>query len=162
VNLLSFQELPKNVFDTQVAFNMVTRYGQRSDFSLDAVSQRILKQYRQIAAGAPLPSLLVMQAPIFHGYAFSVYLELEKPVALEDLSQALAGDHVVVAHSPEDTPTNVSASGQGDILVSLSPDTNHDNGVWLWAAADNLRIAALNAVECAEAMTASRPRGQIQ
>lgn len=162
VNLLSFQELPKNVFDTQVAFNMVTRYGQRSDFSLDAVSQRILKQYRQIAAGAPLPSLLVMQAPIFHGYAFSVYLELEKPVALEDLSQALAGDHVVVAHSPEDTPTNVSASGQGDILVSLSPDTNHENGVWLWAAADNLRIAALNAVECAEAMTASRPRGQIQ
>ena len=31
VNLLSFQELPKNVFDIQVAFNMVSRYGQRSN-----------------------------------------------------------------------------------------------------------------------------------
>ena len=39
VNLLSFQELPKNVFDIQVAFNMVPRYGQRSELSLEAVSQ---------------------------------------------------------------------------------------------------------------------------
>jgi hypothetical protein len=34
VNLLSFQELPKNVFDIQVAFNMVARYGQRSQLAL--------------------------------------------------------------------------------------------------------------------------------
>jgi hypothetical protein len=34
--------------------------------------------------------------------------------------------------------------------------------VWLWAATDNLRVAALTAVECAESLTASRPRGQIQ
>ena len=30
VNLLSFQNLPKNVFDVQVAFNMVARYGPQS------------------------------------------------------------------------------------------------------------------------------------
>ena len=30
VNLLSFQPLPKKVFDTQVAFNMVARYGEQS------------------------------------------------------------------------------------------------------------------------------------
>ena len=28
VNLLSFQALPKTIFDTQVAFNMVARYGR--------------------------------------------------------------------------------------------------------------------------------------
>jgi len=37
VNLLSFQELPKNIFDTQVAFNMLARYGPRSTPSLDSV-----------------------------------------------------------------------------------------------------------------------------
>jgi len=47
-------------------------------------------------------------------------------------------------------------------LVSLTIDANHKNGLWLWAATDNLRVAALTAVECAETMTASRPRGQIQ
>src|SRR6202140_4736780 len=30
VNLLSFQQMPKNIFDVQVAFNMVARYGDRS------------------------------------------------------------------------------------------------------------------------------------
>jgi aspartate-semialdehyde dehydrogenase len=172
VNLLAFQELPKNVFDIQVAFNMVARFGQRSDFSLAAVSQRIRKHYRQIARGAPEPALQVLQAPVFHGHGFSVYLEMEKAVAIADLSRALAGERVVVSGSPEDTPandsptedapTNVSAAGQEDILVSLATDANYKNGVWLWATTDNLRIAALTAVECAESMTASRPRGPIQ
>ena len=118
VNLLSFQDLPKNVFDIQVAFNMVARYGQRSQLALEAVSQRIRKHYRHIASGAAEPALQVLQAPVFHGHGFSVYLEMEKPVAIADFSQALAGEHVVVSGSPEDTPTSVSAAGQGDILVS--------------------------------------------
>ncbi|MGD0213333.1 MAG: Asd/ArgC dimerization domain-containing protein [Terriglobales bacterium] len=162
VNLLSFQELPKNVFDIQVAFNMLARYGQRSQLALEAVSDRIRKHYRQIARAAAEPALQVLQAPVFHGHGFSVYLEMEKPVGVADLSQALAGEHVVVSGSVEDTPTNVSAAGQGDVLVSLTLDANHKNGVWLWATTDNLRVAALTAVECAETMTASRPRGQIQ
>jgi len=162
VNLLSFQELPKNVFDIQIAFNMVTRYGPRSDSSLAAISERILKHYRQIAPGAPELALFVVHAPIFHGHAFAIYLETEKPVALDDFSQRLAGDHVVVSHGAEEAPTNVNAAGQGDILVSLSQDANHANGIWLWASSDNLRVAALAAAECAEGMTASRPRGQIQ
>ena len=83
-------------------------------------------------------------------------------MALEDFSTALAGDHIVVSPGAEDSPTNVNAAGQGDILVSVTRDANHENGVWLWASADNLRIGALTAVECAEALTASRPRGQIQ
>jgi aspartate-semialdehyde dehydrogenase len=161
VNLLSFQDLPKNVFDVQVAFNLVARYGARSHYSLDAVSQRIRKHYRQLAPGAVEPSLLAVQAPVFHGHAFSVYLETEKPVAIKDLSEALAGEHVVVT-SADDTPNNVNAAGQGDILVTLSSDSNQKNGIWLWAAIDNLRVSALAAVECAETMTASRPKGQIQ
>jgi aspartate-semialdehyde dehydrogenase len=161
VNLLSFQELPKNVFDIQVAFNLVARYGEKSGLSLERVSQRIRKHYRHIAPGAVAPSLQVLQAAVFHGHAFSVYLEMEQPVAIADLSRALAGEHVVVS-AGEDTPTTVSAAGQGDILISLTADASHKNGVWLWATTDNLRVAALTAVECAESMTASRPRGQIQ
>jgi aspartate-semialdehyde dehydrogenase len=102
-----------------------------------------------------------VQAPVFHGYAFSIYLETPEPVAIKALSEALAGDHVLV-NSAEDTPTNVSAAGQGDILVALTGDPNHKNGVWLWAVLDNLRVSALTAAECAEALTASRPKGQIQ
>lgn len=162
VNLLAFQELPKNVFDIQVAFNMVARYGPRSNFSLEGVAQRIRKHYRHVAPGAPEPALQVLQAPVFHGHGFSIYLEMEKAVSLGEFSRALAGEHLVVSGGPEDLPTDLSAAGQENILVSLSGDPSHENGVWLWATADNLRISALNAVECAESMTASRPKGQIQ
>jgi aspartate-semialdehyde dehydrogenase len=162
VNLLSFQELPKNVFDIQVAFNMVARFGPGSKLTLGAVAQRIGRHYRQIARAASEPALQVLQAPVFHGHGVSIYFELGKPVAIADISQALTGEHVLISGSPEDTPTNVSAAGQGDILVTLTPDANHKNGVWLWATTDNLRVSALSAVECAETLTTSRPRGQIQ
>jgi aspartate-semialdehyde dehydrogenase len=44
----------------------------------------------------------------------------------------------------------------------VKPDAGHPNAFWLWAAADNLRIAAITAVECAESMAATRPTGKIQ
>jgi len=163
VNLLSFQPLPKNIFDTQVAFNMVGRYGEHASPPLANVEQRILKHYQRIAGGgAAMPSLLLLQAPIFHGYAFAVHLQMDQVADVEQLSQALSGEHVNIAQPAEDAPSNVSVAGQGNILVSVKPDANDLNGAWLWAAADNLRIAATTAVECAETMAATRPRGKIQ
>ncbi len=78
VNLLSFQPLPKDVFDVQVAFNMVAHYGQKSQPALDSVEARVLRHYRKIAGDdAPQPALMLLQAPIFHGYALAVFLEME-------------------------------------------------------------------------------------
>lgn len=163
VNLLSFQEMPKGVFDTQVAFNMVSRYGEQSTPALSTVESRILKHYRQIAGqDVPLPSLMLVQAPIFHGHAFAIHGEIDQVADVESISQALSGEHVKVTHGAEEAPTNVSAGGQGDIQVSVLPDGNQPNGFWIWAAADNLRIAASTAVECAETIVATRPRGKIQ
>jgi aspartate-semialdehyde dehydrogenase len=163
VNLLSFQPLPKDVFDVQVAFNMVARYGQKSQPPLDSLEARVLRHYQNIAgAGAPNPSLMLLQAPIFHGHALSVFLEVNQQVQPQDLAQVVAGDHVVVPGAEDDPPSNVSAAGQGDILLSVKSDPSQPNGLWLWAAADNVRIAALTAVECAESMIATRPVGKIQ
>ncbi len=163
VNLLSFQSLPKDVYDVQVAFNMVARYGLKSQPTLDSVEARVLRHYRKIAGDdAPQPSLLLLQAPIFHGYALAVFLEMGSPADVQALSLALAGDHVSIPGAEEDPPSNVSSAGQADILLSLKNDPAQPNGVWLWAAADNLRISAMTAVECAESMAATRPTGKIQ
>ena len=163
VNLLSFQQLPKNVFDTQVAFNMVTRYGEQSVPTLGAIERRVQNHYKRIAGNnAPLPSILLVQAPIFHGHAFAVHLEMAQAADLASVSQALQGEHVNLTRLPEDAPSNVNAAGQGDVLVSIVADVNRANAFWLWAASDNLRISAANAVECAETMAATRPRGKIQ
>jgi len=164
VNLLSFQPLPKDVFDEQVAFNMLARYGQKSQLSLQSLEARVRRHYLEIAgANAPQPALMVLQPPVFHGHALAIFLEMEQTVDQERLSQALAGDHVTVAAAEDETqPSNLNTAGQANILVSLKGEAARPNGIWLWAAADNLRIAALTAVECAESMIATRPLGKIQ
>ena len=163
VNLLSFQPLPKDVFDAQVAFNMVARYGQKSQPALDSVESRVLRHFRKIAGEDALqPSLFLLQAPIFHGHALAIFLELEAAADVSSFAKVLAGEHVTLAAAEEDAPSNVSSAGQGDIQLLVKADPVQANGVWLWAAADNLRISALTAVECAESMTATRPTGKIQ
>lgn len=162
VNLLSFQEMPKKVFDEQVAFNLIARYGQESQPTLESAERRILAHYKTITSGqAPTPSLMLVQAPIFHGHVFSLYIELEKPRSIGDLSQAIGGEHVVLTRL-EDSPSNVNAAGQEDVLAWMRPDAQRDSGIWIWAAADNLRLTAHNAVDIAQQMAASRPRRTLQ
>jgi len=164
VNLLSFQPLPKEVYDAQVAFNMVARYGRKSQLSLDSLEARVRRHYHKIAgAGAPQPALMALQAPVFHGHTLAVFVEMEQTVDRERLSQALAGDHVALAEAEDDSqPSNVSTAGQANIMVSLKAESSRSNGIWIWAAVDNLRVAAMSAVECAESMIPTRPLGKIQ
>ena len=163
VNLLSFHELPRQVFDTQVAFNLVARYGQKAALPLETAEHRILDHYQRLVGDqAFLPALMLVQAPIFHGHAFSIYFEMAEMVSLGDMAQALAGEHVVVSRVGEEAPSTVGAAGQGDILLSCRRDVSRENGIWVWAAADNLRLVASSAVEIAEEMATARPRGKVQ
>lgn len=163
VNLLSFKELPKDVFDQQIAFNLLARYGSAAEPSLETVELRIARHLRRITAGqVAAPALLLLQAPSFHGHAFAVCVEFEKAVSVGDLAKALAGDHVEITVEAQDSPSNVNAAGQNDVLVAVRPDALRPNAFWIWAAADNLRVIALNAVECAESIAAARPKGKVQ
>ena len=42
-----FQQMPKNVFDAQVAFNVLDRYGANSTSSLATVEKRIQSDFEQ-------------------------------------------------------------------------------------------------------------------
>lgn len=163
VNLLSFQPLPKSVFDAQVAFNMLARYGEQAVPALASIENRVRKHYRKIAgASASDLSLLLLQAPIFHGHAFTLHIEIDQLADVQSISQALAGEHINLTLGADDAPSNVNAAGQSDIQLSVLPDSSQPRSFWLWAASDNLRVAASTAVECAESMAAARPRGKIQ
>ena len=164
VNLLSFQSLPKDIYDAQIAFNVLQRLGAAAFEPLQNTERRIVDHFRKtVREHAAVPSLVLLQASVFHGYAFSLYIDFGKAVSAGDLAQALTGEHVEVVRNAEDEPpSTVSAAGQEAVMVSLRPDAQHETGIWLWAAADNLRVTALNAIGCAEQLVASRPRGQVQ
>ena len=163
VNLLSFQPMPTALFGAQVAFNLVGRYGKGAATSLETIERRISGHLARLLEGqAPVPSVMLVQAPVFHAHTFSIYIELEKNVSTGDFTQALAGEHVEISRSTDDAPSNVNVAGKDEVLVSVRRDASRENAFWLWASVDNLRLAAITAVECATALAAVRPHGKVQ
>lgn len=163
VNLLSFQQMPTGVFGSQVAFNMLDRYGKSSLRPLEATERRVGDHLRRLLGDeASLPAITLLQAPVFHAHTFSIYLDFEKAIVAGDLTRALAGEHLQIARLPEDSPSNVNVAGKDEVMVAVRRDTVHQNGFWLWAAVDNLRLSALTAADCATALSAVRPFGKVQ
>jgi aspartate-semialdehyde dehydrogenase len=101
----------------------------------------------------PLPALRLFQVPVFHSLAVSLFIETAQPVAPEKVGEALQGERVHMRRRSQDSPTQVEVAGSDKILVdSVTADPDHPTGLWIWAVADNLRLAAVNAVEVAESL----------
>ena len=163
VNLLSFQQMPMTVFGTQVAFNVVGKYGDDSKPTLADVERRITEHFvRLTGSRVVMPSITVLQAPVFHGHTFSIYIEMESEPTVDDFQRALSGEHVEITRPLSESPSNVNVAGQTQVQIAVKEDIARKNGFWIWAASDNLKISATLAVECAEQMMATRPRGTVQ
>lgn len=168
VNLLSFQSLPRAIFDAQSAYNLLCGFGENAKASLLGIDARIRRQYNTLAARRlPGLALQTISAPVFHGHGISIFAELERPVDLAALEEALSGDHIDLVLEETDSPSNLAATGQNDVLVRLrlepgARNANESSRVWLWAASDNLRMYAQNAVECALDLRRLRPQGTVQ
>lgn len=165
VNLLSFQTLPREQYDAQVAFNLLPSLGESAKVKLAITDKRIREQYADFSGGSlPQLALQVVQAPVFHGYAVSMLVEVAQPATAEQIEAALVGEYIDVVSGESDPPSNLSAAGQEDIMVRVSEDTGNGevSRFWLWLAADNLKLAALNAIACAGELRRLRPLGKVQ
>jgi len=150
IALLSFKPLPKAVFDAQVSFNMLSQYGSEAPLSLQEIEIKIDRHLASLLAdgGASMPSLRLIQAPVFHGYSISVWVEFEENPGMNSIFQALGSSNVDVRTEDHEPPTNVGVAGQGGITVgSISQDRNQPRAWWLWMVTDNLQIVAENAGE---------------
>jgi aspartate-semialdehyde dehydrogenase len=167
VNLLSFQTLPRAIYDAQAAYNLLAGLGENAKINPGAAEARIRRHYRELSQGRwPSMAIQVVLAPVFHGHAFSISVELERPVEVPTLEDALSGERVDLVLEDTDSPSNLAATGQNDVLVRLRPEVpargTAISRLWLWAAADNLRLSAQNAVACALDMRRMRPQGLVQ
>jgi aspartate-semialdehyde dehydrogenase len=154
INLLSFQKAPQAIFGAQIAFNMLPRIGRTTRRSFQHLEDRIRNQLRgYLGDRVPMPALRLLQAPVFYSLSISLYLETALPVAVEKVREALAGERVRMRHFSERAPSQVEVTGNSGILLdAITMDGGHPTGVWIWAAVDNLRLAAENAVEIAESL----------
>ena len=154
VNILSFQKIPHQIFGAQLAFNLLSRLGRSGKGEMAALETRLRRQLHQyLGERVPRPALRLLQVPVFYSVGVSLYVETAEPVTTEAATAALAGERIKVRRSTLDAPTQVEVTGSSDILVdSISIDAEHPNGLWLWAVADNLHLAATNAVELAASL----------
>jgi aspartate-semialdehyde dehydrogenase len=158
-SLLSFREIDRTVFDTQVAFNLLARYGEASKPRIEDARAAVARDVvRYLAGRAPAPAIQLVQAPVFYGYAFAAYADLGAAGSAESLAQleaAFTGLGVKIAAPDDASPTNVSVAGESEIhFARIEPDPSVASGAWIWGVVDNLRLAATNAVRIAEELVA--------
>ena len=148
--LLSFKPLVKKVFDAQVSFNMLARYGDDAPVPLSSIEERIAAHLATLAArigNVPMPSLRLVQPPVFHGYSISAWVQFEKRLSISQVYTRLSEHDLDVRGADLEPPNNVGVASQGGVAVGgVAPDRSDPNAVWFWIAADNLRLTAENAI----------------
>ncbi len=171
-NLLSFQPLPTEVFGGQTAFTLAVSFGGESHVDLTKSADVIRRHFAEIVpASAASLALQVIQVPVFHGYALSVAVEFAQPIPAHALARALAGPHVHIVVDAGEFPGNVQAVEEEEMQVLVRPvlegaetagSKEETCRFWLWIVADNLKLAAQNAIACAVELDRLRPRGGVQ
>jgi aspartate-semialdehyde dehydrogenase len=152
--LLSFQSVGSPVFDTQVGFNLLDRFGSGSSEKLSSARERLRREISAIlGVSAKIPAVQLIQAPVFYGTAFTFAAKLGASASAEQLTGAAKSAGLSI---PADAaPSNVSVAGGSLIQLAVpEPDSGVSGLWWFWGAADNMRVPAVNALKLAEKLLA--------
>jgi aspartate-semialdehyde dehydrogenase len=150
--LLSFQSVGQRIFDTQVAYSLLDRYGECSKENLGKVRERIRREVCAAAEkGLVEPSIQVLHTPVFYGYTFSAIAELNSQQEREALAENLKKTGMLIEEDASTPVGNLSVAGDSAIHVGLPESDPAQPGTWwFWGAADNIRLPAWNTVKLAE------------
>ena len=153
-SILSQQEVSKEVFSSQIAFNCIPHIDVFTEDSYTKEEVKVINESRKILN---LPDLAItctaVRVPVFNSHAESVNIETKDPLNAEECIELLdntAG--VKIARDSMQYPMQIDVSGSDDVYVGrVRNDRSVENGLNLWVVADNLRKgAALNAIQIAE------------
>ena len=152
--LLALAKVPQSVFDAQLAFNMLPEYGSEAPLKLEAVEERIARHLGILLgpkAAIRMPALRLVQAPVFHGYSFSLWVEFNEPADTENITTILKAAKIDVREGGTSPASNVGTAQQSGLTVgSIKRDRNYPTSVWMWMVCDNLRVLAENALAVAQ------------
>jgi aspartate-semialdehyde dehydrogenase len=146
VNLLNFQEIEHTVFEGQLAFNVLPEA-----VASEQTENRILEQLVGILGDTfPKPVVTAVQVPVFHSHAFSLFIYLLDTPSIDQLMTHL-NQPGITTEVPPGGSSPVGVVGTEAIHVGrIRQDANHAGAYSLWLVADNMRVAASNAIQTAE------------
>jgi aspartate-semialdehyde dehydrogenase len=149
--LLSFQTPGKQLFDAQIAFNTLDRFGPTSRFDLRSALANLRSEVQGSLRGTPVvPAIQLIHVPAFYGVTFSVCTNLDTSADAGRI-QIVCKDAGFSMMQTPDSPNNLSVAEESAIqLAQPEPDPAKPGSWWFWGAADNIRLPAWNAVKLAE------------
>jgi hypothetical protein len=92
----------------------------------------------------------LLHAPVYYGTTVSGCAALDSSTNVAAIAKASTAAGFTIA-SEDAAPSNISPAGETSLqLAPPQPDPANPGTWWFWAAADNLRLPAANAVKLAE------------
>ena len=151
VELLNFQSVQSKIFGGQIAFNLLPEIQ-----TARRTEALVREQLSTLLAGRmPTAALAAVQAPVFNSHAFSVFFKLKEAAGAEAIASVLrdSGSSIIVHDEDGLSPSPITVVGSDVVHVArIEADPSLPGSFFLWAVADNLRIAASNALQIAESL----------
>jgi len=144
ISVLNISNVPKKVFDRQLAFNLYP--------ALERNEELIVSQIKTLTDARAQIALLVTQGTIFHGHTFSLFVKTDEELEVADIESSLRQNAAIALPEGDQQFGTIDAAGKDEVLVAeVRNDPTIRGGFWVWAVCDNLRrSSALNAVLVAE------------
>ena len=157
IALLNMQEVKKEVFAQQIAFNVLPLADTVEENGYLSCEMKMVKASQKILADDDIViSPTTVQAPVFFGHSQALSIEMRAKLGADEARELLRqapGVEVMDDGEKGSGPTAVSeAAGQDAVFVGrIRDDISDPYGLSLWVVADNVRKgAALNSVQILE------------
>ena len=154
-NIYANQEVKKDKFTKQIAFNVIPHIGSFLDNGNTEEEQKMIDETKKILDEGIKVSATCVRTGVFIGHSEAINVEFDSPLDSKEAQEILKkseGISVIDHRKDEGYVTPVEIAGEDKVYVSrIRNDETLDNGLSLWVVSDNLRKgAALNAVQIAE------------
>ncbi|WP_373387927.1 aspartate-semialdehyde dehydrogenase [Pseudomonas alcaligenes] len=152
--LLNMRPLEPQLFDRQVAFNLLARVGEPGEGGHARLERRMADELKRVLGVSGLKvAVTCCVAPVFFGDSLAVSLETAEAVDIKEVAALLGRQAGIELVEEGDYPTVVGdAVGQDELYVGrLRAGLDDPAELNLWIASDNVRKgSALNAVQIGE------------
>ena len=154
-NVYANQELKKEKFTKQIAFNVIPHIGVFLENGNTEEEQKMIDETKKILDEGIKVSATCVRTAVFIGHSEAINIEFDSPLDAKEANEILSkadGISVIDHKKDEGYVTPVEIAGEDKVYISrIRNDDSIDNGLSLWVVSDNLRKgAALNAVQIAE------------
>ncbi|GLK82050.1 aspartate-semialdehyde dehydrogenase [Ancylobacter defluvii] len=144
-------------FPKRIAFNVIPHIDVFMEDGYTKEEWKVMAETKKILDPKIKLTCTAVRVPVFVSHSEAVNVEFERPITVEEATQALRnapGVLVVDKREAGGYITPYEAAGEDATYVSrIREDATVENGLSFWCVSDNLRKgAALNAVQIAEVL----------